>query len=86
MAKQDISEILSVMEVCTVDRNILEIALSANLTDFEDAVQVACAMDENLYGIITRDRQDFAGANLPIFSPSEFLQLLAEKNKNKGDN
>ena len=43
------------MQVCTVDRSILEIAISSNLLDFEDAVQLACAIVENLDAIITRD-------------------------------
>ncbi len=80
------------MEICTVDRSILEAAISSNLPDFEDAVQVACALNENLDAIITkspqtpevpsgvtvtRDSQDFADATLPILSAGELLQGLS---------
>jgi predicted nucleic acid-binding protein len=80
IAKQAVSDILDGMRVCTFDRSILEAAISSNLPDFEDAVQLACAVFENLDAIITRDTQGFAGATLPM-SAGELLQLLAENPK-----
>jgi predicted nucleic acid-binding protein len=77
-AKQAVSRILAGMKICTVDRSILEAAISSNLPDFEDAVQLACAVFDNLDAIITRDAQGFAGATLLILSAGELLQLLAE--------
>ena len=65
------------MEICTVYRSILLAAISSNLPDFEDAVQVACALNENLDAIITRDSQDFADATLPILSAGELLQRFS---------
>lgn len=78
IAKQAVSRILVVMKICTVDRSILETAISSNLPDFEDAVQLACAMALNLDVIVTRDTQGFAGATLPILLAGEVLQLLSE--------
>ena len=75
-AKQAVSIILAGMQVCTVDRSILEIAISSNLLDFEDAVQLACAIVENLDAIITRDAQGFTGATLSILSAGEVLQRI----------
>ncbi len=60
--KQAVSRILAAMKTCTVDRSVLEAAIASNLPDFEDAVQLACAIFENLDAIITRDNQGFAGA------------------------
>lgn len=48
----------------------------------EDAVQLACAIFENVDVIVTRDTQGFAGATLPILSAGEFLQLLSESETN----
>lgn len=78
IAKQAVSRILVVMKICTVDRTILETAIASNLPDFEDAVQLACAILENVDAIVTRDAQGFTGANLPILSADEVLQLLSE--------
>ncbi|MFB2920533.1 MULTISPECIES: type II toxin-antitoxin system VapC family toxin [Aerosakkonema] len=78
IAKQYIADILALMRICPVNRRVLEEALSSNLRDFEDAVQLACANRLKISAIITRDRRDFEGAALPILSPSEFLEMLDE--------
>ena len=77
LARQAVSETLALMQVCLVDRSILEAAFAFNLRDFEDAVQLACAVAESLEAIITRNPQDFAGANLPILSARELLDSLS---------
>ena len=77
LARQAVSETLTLMEVCLVDRAILEAAFASNLRDFEDAVQLACAIASRLDAIITRKAQDFAGATLPILSTSELLESLS---------
>lgn len=76
VARQDIFALLALMHICTVNRSILETAISSNLPDFEDAVQIACALNENLDAIITRDIQGFAGASLQILSAGELLERL----------
>jgi predicted nucleic acid-binding protein len=77
LARQAVSETLALMEVCHVNRDILEAAFASNLRDFEDAVQLACAMASRLDAVITRNAQDFAGATLPILSASELLESLS---------
>lgn len=76
IAQQAISRILIGMQICTVDRSILETAILFNLSDFEDAVQLACAISDNLDAIATRNAQDFAGASLAILSAGELLERL----------
>ncbi len=76
-AREAVSMTLTLMEVCPVNRDILDAAFSSNLRDFEDAVQLACAMASRLDAIITRNAQDFAGATLPILSTSELLESLS---------
>jgi predicted nucleic acid-binding protein len=44
VAQDAISQILTDLHICTVDRNILEAAVALNFQDFEDAVQYACAI------------------------------------------
>jgi predicted nucleic acid-binding protein len=71
-----VSETLAAMQICLIDRDILEAAFAFNMRDFEDAVQLACAIAENLEAIITRNPQDFEGAALPILSARELLESL----------
>lgn len=42
----------------------------------EDAIQLACAVSENLNAVVRRDVEDFAGGDLPILSAGELLKRL----------
>lgn len=75
-ARQAVAITLAIMEVCPVDRATLEIALASGLSDFEDAVQIACAIAQNLEAIVTRDRADSANATLPVLSINQLLERL----------
>ncbi len=75
-ARQAIGETLTVMEVCSVDRAILESALNSGFDDFEDAVQIFSAVAQNLDVILTRDRQGFTNSPIPVLSIQELLQQL----------
>ncbi|MBD2569343.1 PIN domain-containing protein [Anabaena lutea] len=56
-----VTKLLALMEVCAVDRGVLEQAIELKLADFEDAVQVASAINWNLEAIVTRDTSGFEG-------------------------
>ncbi len=75
-ARQAVSETLNVMTICPVDRAILESALSSNLADFEDAVQIFSAVAQKLDGIVTRDRQGFTNSPISVFSIQELLSQV----------
>jgi predicted nucleic acid-binding protein len=55
LARQAISTTMAVMMICSVDKAVLEAAFSSGLTDFEDAVQIACAVALRLDAIATCD-------------------------------
>lgn len=71
-----IHRLLVGLEFCAVDRQTIETALSFDLRDFEDAIQLACATLNQLDGVVTRNHKDFIGSNLPIYSPAELLNQL----------
>ena len=71
-----VTRLLALMEICTVDRGVLEQALTLNFRDFEDAVQVACAMALKLTAIVTRDVAGFAGSPISVLSPEELKTQL----------
>lgn len=71
-----INRLLIGVQFCAVDRQTVETALSLGLKDFEDSIQLACATLSQVDGIVTRDRKDFIGSNLPIYSPIELLDQL----------
>ena len=74
VARVAISEILSVMRVCAVNDEILRSALALSVADYEDAVQVACALATDLEVIVTRDPAGFASSPVPSIALSDFVQ------------
>ncbi|MEH1936368.1 MAG: PIN domain-containing protein [Nostoc sp.] len=71
-ARQAVAITLAAIEICAVDRSVLEIALASATSDFEDAVQIACALVHGLDAIVTRDA-DFFTASIPVLSISQVL-------------
>jgi predicted nucleic acid-binding protein len=63
---------------CPVDRQTIATALSLRLNDFEDSIQLACATLNRLDAIVTRDRKDFIGSDMPVYSPTELLNRLSQ--------
>ena len=71
-----VTRLLALMEICAVDRGVLEQAITLILSDFEDAVQVAWANSLGLDAITTRNVNGFTGSPIPIFSPSDLRNQL----------
>jgi predicted nucleic acid-binding protein len=71
-----IIQLLALMQICPVDRSVLEQAIALGTSDFEDAVQIACAMALGLDAIVTRDTTGFVGSPVPILSPTTLRNQL----------
>jgi predicted nucleic acid-binding protein len=71
-----IEGLLQLVEVCRTDKAVLQKAFTLNFTDFEDAVQCASAMAENLDAIVTRNLKHYKNSPVKVYSPTEFLQFL----------
>jgi len=79
-ARQAVSETLTVMMICPVDRPVLESAFNSGLADFEDAVQIFSAVAQGLEAIVTRDAQGFLSSLIPVLSLQELLQQVRQQN------
>ncbi len=71
-----IEELLKVVEITRSDKFIFQNALIHGFSDYEDAVQCACALAENLDTIVTRNAKDYKNARIKIYSPHNFLARL----------
>jgi len=80
-ARQAVSETLTVMVICPVNRAVLESAFRSGLADFEDAVQIACAVAQGLDAILTRDTQGFLNSSVPAVSIHDLLQQLGTQDR-----
>lgn len=67
---------LETFEVCAVDKSSLEIAEQLAGNDFEDNLQLACAIQYRLDAIVTRDNDGFRDAPILILTPADLLDLL----------
>jgi predicted nucleic acid-binding protein len=75
-ARQAVSETLTIMVICSIDRAVLESAFNSGLADFEDAVQIFGAVTQGLDTILTRDNKGFLSSPIPVLSVQDLLQQL----------
>lgn len=69
VAQDAIAQVLSDLNICAVDQEVLERSLALSFEDFEDAVQYACAVVHNIDVIVTRDVSGFVNAKIPVVLP-----------------
>lgn len=62
------------IDIAGVNKEVIFSALNSELTDFEDAVQTECAIQNDINIIITRNIADFKKSRLKILTPSEFIR------------
>lgn len=75
-ASSAISTCLAAFEVSALYRECVIAAHSMRGRDFEDNLQVACAITDFPQGIVTRDPTGFAESPVPVYSPAEWLNVL----------
>ena len=75
-ARRAVEELLATLNICPLDQSVLEDAQRLAFTDYEDAVQHACATAAGLDAIVTRNLDDYKNAALPVFAPTDFLTHL----------
>jgi predicted nucleic acid-binding protein len=71
-----IGELLQFLSVATVDRSVIDQALALPYGDFEDAVQMAAAVQAGVTHLVTRNVRDYRAGPLPALLPAELLALL----------
>jgi predicted nucleic acid-binding protein len=67
---------LEAFEVCALYRECILAARRMPGDDFEDNLQVACAITDFVPGIVTRNPADFAHAPIRVYTPEELLTVL----------
>ena len=65
---------------CLLDTTALDIrkAISAETTDFEDALMIETAISNHIDCIVTRNTNDYKKALIPVYEPKEFIERLLE--------
>ena len=76
VAIEAVKTCLMAFAIAPVDRPELEQATQLPGNDFEDNLQITCAANANLDGIITRDPHGFQSATITIYTPEQALAQL----------
>jgi predicted nucleic-acid-binding protein len=71
-----IDNLLNAFTIAAVDDKVIRKAFSWGWADFEDAVQMASAVQADANYLITRNTRDFKDGYVPIVQPGAFLALL----------
>ena len=58
---------------------IIQALKDDNFSDFEDCLQMQCALSLRADYIVTRNVKDFAASEIPAVTPEEFLKILEEQ-------
>lgn len=66
-----------VFHVAAVDERVIDLSLTSNFRDFEDAVQYYSAVQAKADCLITRNKGDFKADILPVLTPEEFLAIIS---------
>lgn len=73
MAMDYLRQLLAIVDVACVYRDVLLGALDLGFSDFEDAAAHEAALGAGASAIVTRDGKGFARSKLPVFSPIQGL-------------
>jgi len=71
-----LKQLLSIVDVLNMNKEIIERALNSDFKDFEDALQnFAAVYDGEIDVIVTRNIKDFKKSEIAILTPESFVKL-----------
>jgi len=76
IAMESLKYLKSLIQILPIDKRAIELALDSEFDDFEDAIQYFCAEQNNIKYLITRNKIDYAKAEINILTATEFLSML----------
>lgn len=74
-----ITNLIEIIDVIGIDRQVIIESLLSKIIDFEDAVQSVSSYLNNIDYIITRNQKDFSESQVKAITPKEFLDLIENK-------
>lgn len=70
-----LNQLLNIIDVAAMNRNVVIKSLNSNFKDFEDALQHFTAVEQNdIQVILTRNIKDFKHSALAVLTPEAFLK------------
>jgi len=76
MARSTITELNEILEVVSINKSVINLALESKFKDFEDALQnYSAELNLEIEAIITRNENDYKLSKLSVFSPTDFIRI-----------
>jgi predicted nucleic acid-binding protein len=75
-ARNQIENLITLFDIASVNRTVIEDALKSKFSDFEDSVIYQSSRHVGAEAIVTRDTKGFKKSKLPVYSPTEMLKIL----------
>lgn len=70
-----LNQLLNIIDIVTMNRNVVIKALNSNFNDFEDALQNFSAIEaKGIQVILTRNIKDFKHSKLAVLTPESYLK------------
>jgi predicted nucleic acid-binding protein len=76
-ARAAVRDCLQACEIFPLDRSALEQADLLSGSDYEDNIQIACAVSGKVDAIVTRDPRGFAHSPIAVLSPGELRKQIS---------
>ena len=76
---QAIEKLADIFSIIPVTNDTIANALALRRKDFEDAVQLVAAKENDIAYIITRNKADYENSDIPCISPMDFIVYFKEK-------
>ena len=76
-AQTVVKDCLSTLDIAPIDQTTLLAAQALSGPDFEDDLQIACAVQAGVDAIVTRDSRGFAASPIPILTPADLVASLS---------
>jgi predicted nucleic acid-binding protein len=78
---EKLKELMTIIDVITMDREIIMNALHSDFNDFEDALQHFSAVKSRQVDLrITRNVKDYKLSTLPVFTPESYIRRKISNN------
>ncbi|KOH43018.1 type II toxin-antitoxin system VapC family toxin [Sunxiuqinia dokdonensis] len=78
---EKLSQLLTIMDVLLVDKEVINRALRSGFKDFEDALQNFAAVQSGFIDVIlTRNVKDYAKSSIGVLTPEDYVKsIIADK-------
>jgi predicted nucleic acid-binding protein len=77
---EKLKQLLMILNVLAMDKDVVLQALNSGFRDFEDALQYAAAIrTKHINAILTRNVKDYKKSELGVMTPDDYLKQLSNR-------